>query len=181
VNAAICPLNPPGHDWRNGLVCYWCRATRTPAEAIVSGLASRRGGDEDSARRLLDAYRAESFAEGARLIEDAACDADWTRTPDYCAGLRAGAELLLANTGQEATAAAATATPDPNFFVAGRTYTRHDRILGALRFNCKHLDTDPKNDLREAWGWLHRADGSRRMQRMWDDDYPKWDEAEVDR
>lgn len=64
----------------------------------------------------VDAFRAEilaeAFIEGARILEDAACDADCDKSPDYCAGLRAGAELLLANTGEEATAAAATATPD---------------------------------------------------------------------
>lgn len=59
---------------------------------------------------LPTARRAEAFTEGARLLEDAACDADWEKSPDFCAGLRAGAELLLAKTG-EATAAAATATP----------------------------------------------------------------------
>jgi DNA-binding transcriptional ArsR family regulator len=104
----IC-TNNPWHDW-DGLTCRWCDATRTPAEAIVSGLASRRGGTEDAAKALLDAHHAEQRREGARLLEDAACDADWTRTPDFCAGLRAGAELLLA-AGEKATAEAATATP----------------------------------------------------------------------
>ena len=59
----VCPINPPGHDWANGLVCRWCDATRTVGEAIVEGLASRRGGDERSARVLLDAHRAEVLAE----------------------------------------------------------------------------------------------------------------------
>jgi hypothetical protein len=167
VSAAVCPVNPPGHDWEAGLSCRWCDASRTPSEAVLSGLASVRGWSRDAARAVRDAYRAELLAEAktevvawlvkkaaegndpieslaskvdrgairiflgtghyrdamdahraevrtedARLLEDAACDADWTRTPDYCAGLRAGAELLLANTGEEATAAAATATPD---------------------------------------------------------------------
>ncbi|MCM8555676.1 hypothetical protein [Streptomyces sp. STCH 565 A] len=61
--AATCPTNPPGHDWGNALTCRWCQATRTPAEAIVSGLASRRGGDETSAQKLVDAYRAQILAE----------------------------------------------------------------------------------------------------------------------
>lgn len=60
MNAAACPVNPPGHDWQNGLSCRWCAATRTAEEAIVSGLASRRGGDEESARRLLAAFLAEA-------------------------------------------------------------------------------------------------------------------------
>ncbi|CAL9371794.1 hypothetical protein [Streptomyces sp. enrichment culture] len=61
--AATCPTNPPGHDWQNGLTCRWCPATRTPTEAILSGLASRRGGDETSAQKLLDAHRAGILAE----------------------------------------------------------------------------------------------------------------------
>jgi hypothetical protein len=58
-----CPNHPPGHVWDNGLTCRWCDATRTPEEAILSGLASRRGGTADSARILLDAYRAGVLAE----------------------------------------------------------------------------------------------------------------------
>jgi hypothetical protein len=122
----IC-TNSPWHEWGNGLTCRWCDATRTAGEAIVSLLASRRGGTEDAAKALLDAHRAEGRREGARLLEDAACDADWTRTPDYCAGLRAGAELLLANTGEKATADAATATPtDTN---------RRARLLHEIAFD----------------------------------------------
>jgi hypothetical protein len=64
VNVTTCPINPPGHDWQNGLTCRWCDATRTAAEAILSGLASRRGGDEDSARALLDTHRTENLTEG---------------------------------------------------------------------------------------------------------------------
>ncbi|MFF7553625.1 hypothetical protein ACFZA9_12145 [Streptomyces olivaceus] len=63
MSATVCSVNPPGHYWQNGLVCRWCEATRTPAEAIVSGLASRRGGDETSAQNLVDAYRAQILAE----------------------------------------------------------------------------------------------------------------------
>jgi hypothetical protein len=65
VSGTVCPVNPPGHDWQNGLTCNWCWGTRTPEQAIVSGLASRRGGDEESARRLLAAYRASVLAEVA--------------------------------------------------------------------------------------------------------------------
>lgn len=64
MTAETCPVNPPGHDWDNGLTCRWCEATRTAAEAIVSGLASRRGGDEESALRLLAAFRAEDRPAG---------------------------------------------------------------------------------------------------------------------
>lgn len=228
MNATVCPINPPGHGWEAGLSCRWCDATRTPSEAVLSGLASVRGWSREAARAVRDAHRAEilaeaktevvawlvkkdrentpvghlaskvdrgavriflgtghyrdamdahhaeAFTEGARLLEDAACDADWTRTPDYCAGLRAGAELLLANTGEEATAAAATATPE--FFVAGRTYLNPKT---GNRFVCRHLDTDPKNGRREAWGWVHRPDGSRRRDFFWADDYPQWTLAEA--
>lgn len=57
MTAAVCSVNPPGHDWQNGLSCRWCQETRTPEEAILSQLASRRGGNEAAARMLLDAYR----------------------------------------------------------------------------------------------------------------------------
>lgn len=56
----------------------------------------------------LDAHHTEALTEGARLIEDAACDADWKQTPDYCRGLRAGAELLLAKSVEKAGAVAAS-------------------------------------------------------------------------
>lgn len=68
--AATCPTNPPGHDWGNGLACRWCQATRTPAEAILSGLASRRGGDETSAQKLVDALTAEATAATYRAAAD---------------------------------------------------------------------------------------------------------------
>lgn len=92
--------------------------------------------------------------EGARLLEDAACDADWEKSPDYCAGLRAGAELLLANTGEEATAAAATATPD--FFQVGHTYTRNLPYRAPeLRpdFQCIGIGQHPTKDERRAFGF----------------------------
>jgi len=63
MTATVCSINPPGHDWQNGLTCRWCRDTRTVTEAILSQLSSRRGGDPASARQLLDAYRAEVLAE----------------------------------------------------------------------------------------------------------------------
>lgn len=63
MTATVCPINPPGHDWDNGLTCRWCPATRTPAEAIVSGLASRRGGTVEAARALLDAHTDQVLAE----------------------------------------------------------------------------------------------------------------------
>lgn len=74
--ATICPINPPGHDWQNGLSCRWCTETRTPEDAILSGLASRRGGTREAARVLLDAYTAQVRAElaGAEQQPDAPND-----------------------------------------------------------------------------------------------------------
>lgn len=63
-----CSVNPTGHEW-DGLACRWCDVTRTAGEAIVSGLASRRGGDEVTAHVLLDAHRAEALTEVADLFE----------------------------------------------------------------------------------------------------------------
>lgn len=113
---------------------------------------------------LPTARRAEAFTEGARLLEDAACDADWTRTPDYCAGLRAGAELLLANT-EKATAAAATATPD--FFVQGHTYAR-EHHGDTIEFLVEHVSTSPDGRTQVAHGWRTRS---------WD---PGWEPSDSD-
>lgn len=79
------------------------------------------------------------------------------------------------NAREEATAAAATATPEPDFFVADRTYLNPKT---GNRFHCRHLDTDPLNGRREAWGWLHRPDGTRRRDFFWADDYPHWTPAD---
>ena len=94
MSSAVCRVNRLHHDWDNGLACRWCGETRTAAEAIVSGLASRRGGDEKSARLLLATFRAQVLTEAAALIEDAACDADFTEDPPFVSGLRAAVELL---------------------------------------------------------------------------------------
>lgn len=121
-------------------------ARRDLYAALMAGGPHSPDRSEKASERI-DAFRAEVLAEGARLIEDAACDADWTRTPDYCAGLRAGAELLLANTGEEATAAAATATP--GFFQVGHAYThRH-----GYDFLCVAVTTHPATRERLAIGW----------------------------
>jgi hypothetical protein len=69
MNATVCSINPPGHDWENGLVCRWCQATRTPEEAILSQLASRRGGNPQAARALLDTYRAEVLAADGQAYD----------------------------------------------------------------------------------------------------------------
>lgn len=92
--------------------------------------------------------RDQAFTEGARLLEDAACDADWGKTPDFCAGLRAGAELLLAAV-EKATAEAATATPE--FFQKDRTYQRR-----RWQFQCLAVAPNPFNGETRAVGFLHR-------------------------
>lgn len=63
MNATVCPINPPGHDWEAGLSCRWCDATRTPGEAVLSGLASVRGWSREAARAVRDAHRAEVLAK----------------------------------------------------------------------------------------------------------------------
>ncbi|MDX2841450.1 hypothetical protein PV377_21160 [Streptomyces ipomoeae] len=277
MNTTVCPNNPPGHDWDNGLTCRWCDATRTPGEAIVSGLASRRGGTKEAAKALLDAHRAEVLREALEAVEgeqlhddtnhpedkayrqaiddavtavsrlagaeaeavplvvarfDTAMEPAPEEKPVFVVGAiaengrpvalcfdpegrrkvagwlapsevtattalnaaadeidKAQSRLVAKKTvvnilrrrayqvGEEATAEAATATP---FFQPGRTYTRRRRDGSVHRFTCEHLTTDPQTEQREAWGWLHRADGTRRMERMWDDDYPKWTPEDQD-
>ncbi|MDX2696035.1 hypothetical protein [Streptomyces ipomoeae] len=170
MTTTVCPNNPPGHDWDNGLTCRWCDATRTPGEAIISGLASRRGGSDDAARKLLEAYRVAVLTKAGVEYEDCpVCGAAQAvgRPCNTCA-FRA---RIAAEAGEKATTVAATATP---FFQPGRTYTRTTHRGARRRFTCEHLTTDPQTEQREAWGWLHRTDGTRRMERMWDDDYPKW-------
>lgn len=92
MNATTCPVNPPGHDWNNSLTCHWCSETRTPGEALLSGLASRRGGDETSARLLLNAHAAGVLAgavEAAEVIHQR-CHRD----PALCAGCQTRADIL---------------------------------------------------------------------------------------
>jgi hypothetical protein len=106
--------------------------------------------DETAATELdtrLDAHHTEVLVEGAHLIEDAACDADWERPADYCAGLRAGAELLLAKAAGEATATAATP-----FFQPGHTYVR-EHHGDEVRFRVRYTDSSPCGTYRAAHGW----------------------------
>lgn len=105
-DAVLCPVNPIGHEW-DGLGCRWCPATRTPGEAIVSGLASQRGGNRDSARALLDAHRAQVLNEAADLFERAGrivLDGGIMTAAEF-------AEKLRELAGEKATPVGATATP----------------------------------------------------------------------
>jgi hypothetical protein len=79
----------------------------------------------DEAEGLLDAYRAEVLREGAALVEDRACDADFTETPHHIAGLREAVELLTRSAGEKSSPVGADAA-------AGLT-DRQTRLLDAIR------------------------------------------------
>lgn len=106
----------------------------------------------DEAEGLLNAHRAENFTEAAALLEDKACDADFTEDPKYIAGLRDGAALLTRVAGEKATAEAETATPD--FFQPGHTYTHTP-----WQFRCDTHSTHPATGERRALGWLLTTGG----------------------
>ncbi|MEU3160047.1 hypothetical protein ABZ753_21700 [Streptomyces griseoincarnatus] len=92
MSASVCTVNPPGHDWQNGLVCRWCHDTRTVTEAILSQLSSRRGGTPADAQKLLDAYRAEVLREAASVVgNDDDCDCGGC---DTCIPRKLAARLL---------------------------------------------------------------------------------------
>jgi hypothetical protein len=138
----IC-TNNPWHDFAGGLTCRWCDATRTPAEAIVSGLASRRGGSEDAAKALVDAHRAEVLREAADLFERAGrivLDGGIMTAAE-------AAERLRELAGEKATADAATATPD--FFEPGHSYTHRN----GSDFRCVTVTAHPQTGERLAMGW----------------------------
>jgi hypothetical protein len=106
----------------------------------------------EAVEQIVDAYRAENLAEGAALVEDKACDADFTEDPQYIAGLRTAAELLTRAAGEKATAAATAATPD--FFQVGHTYTEPDGSTD-WKFRCDAITTHPEDGERTALGWRH--------------------------
>lgn len=138
MSDAVCPVNRLTHDWNNGLACRWCAATRTPEDAIVSGLASRRGGTEDSARALLNAHRAEVLADDGQ-----AYPGELAMLRGLVRALRPAAREgdLTAVQQEKATAPAATATP--GFFQVGHTYQSSSITLeSAVRlFRCTNITT----------------------------------------
>ena len=93
-NNWLCPQHPFGHQWGDKLNCELCGAERSAADAIVSVLSSARGWDSADAERVRDAFAAEVRAADIALIEDRACDADFTEEPLYIVGLRSAADLL---------------------------------------------------------------------------------------
>lgn len=139
----------------------------------------------DIAAQLGAAVRAEALAEvEARLttmtteadqqteaMEDEGAGSASLMYAQYAGLRRARDAVRQMAAGEEATPTGATATPG-GFFVAGRTYL--DPKTGN-RFVCRHLAADPLNGRREAWGWVHRPDGSRRRDFFWADDYPQWE------
>lgn len=151
MTATVCPINPPGHDWEAGLSCRWCDATRTPGEAVLSGLASVRGWSREAARTVHDAHRAEVAAEALH----AAADEIDRQVPD---GERYVVKKTVVNilrrrantAGEEAIAAAATATPD--FFQPGHTYAR-EHHAATIRFLVRYVDASPCGTYRIAFGW----------------------------
>ncbi|MGW2379268.1 hypothetical protein [Streptomyces sp. NPDC001658] len=64
------------------------------------------------ARDLLTQHEAEVRRADADLIEQAACDADYTEDPRFIAGLRTAVELLTRKAGEKSSRPAADATPD---------------------------------------------------------------------
>ena len=57
---------------------------------------------------------------------------------------------------------------EPDFFVAGRSY-----LVDGHEFRCRHLDTHPVKQEREAWGWFHRGDDLWQHRRFYDAEYTR--------
>lgn len=152
----VCPINPPGHDWQNGLSCRWCEATRTPGEAIVSGLASRRGGNEAAAQALLAGHRAHVLAE-SDLLPKADVVAWLTKKAREFRSLgheqgRAQADAVAAMASKVARGAV---RPDnlrmlpADFFEPGHSYTHRN----GSDFKCVAVTAHPQTGERLAMGW----------------------------
>ncbi|MDX2763371.1 hypothetical protein PV729_45555 [Streptomyces europaeiscabiei] len=153
------------------------------SEDSLGGIATLQ--DVAHAEQLVDAHRAQVLNEAADYVEQRRL-ARADIVTDFDRGRRAAEGCVveelreLAGAGQEATAAAATATPDEKFFVPGRTYTRtlgpglHIPTPIHLRFECVSLTSDPNVGDREAWGWVRRSNGTRCRDFLFDHDYPLW-------
>lgn len=145
----VCPINPPGHDWANGLVCRWCDATRTVGEAIVEGLASRRGGDERSARVLLDAHRAEVLAEVTAWLTKRA--REWRANGHYA---EADATSVLASkVARDAVRPNNLRMLPANSFEPDHTYE-----YGGWTFHCIAVMPHPDGGTPTAVGWIRHRD-----------------------
>ena len=150
---STCPINPPGHDWANGLTCR-CGATRTAGEAIVSGLASRVGADDGTARVLLDAYRAEvraatlaeAVAEAEQTASGFSTDSDWGSA---AVGVLRGLAYRLRQLAGRPDLPRDGATAG---FQRGHTYES-----GRWQFKCRTIDRQPDGGKPCAVGWLRPA------------------------
>ena len=145
MSATVCTINPPGHDWQNGLTCRWCWDTRTVTEAILSGLSSRRGGDPTSARQLLDAYRAEVVAEEGLLPK-----ADVVAWLVKKAREGTPIEQLASKVARGAVRPDNLRTLPATFFEAGRSYAS-----GTWQFRCESISPSPGTGEIRALGWKY--------------------------
>lgn len=175
MNGTVCPNHPPGHVWDNGLACCWCDAIRTPEEAIVSGLSSRRGGNATAARTLLEAYRVAVLSKAGVEYEDCTvCGA--ARGVGKPCNTCAFKAHIAAEAGEKATPAGATATPA--FFQPGRTYVfRHDGYTAPeliVRFRAEHVTRHPDRGHLRAIGWSRTGEPGAK----WHGDFQ--DEGEFD-
>ena len=145
----ICTDNP-WHEW-DGLACRWCDATRTPAEAIVSQLASRRGGSEAAAKALVDAHRAQVLA-GADLLPKADVVAWLTKK----ARENTPIEQLASKVARGAVRPNNLRMLPATFFEPDRTYIR-EHHGDTIRFLVEHVSTSPDGRTRVAHGWRNRS------------------------
>jgi len=137
--------NNPWHEWGNGLTCRWCDATRTPAEAIVSGLASRRGGTEAAAQALVDAHRAETLTE-ADLLPKAHVVAWLVKK----ARENTPVEQLASKVHRGAVRPDNLRMLPATFFEADRAYTS-----GTWQFRCESISSSPSTGESRALGWKY--------------------------
>lgn len=151
-----CPNHPPGHAWDNGLACRWCDAARTPEEAILSGLASRRGGSRDSARVLLDAYRTGVLAEvTAWLIKKAREFHAASRKAERAQGDTCA--VLASKIARGAVRADnLRMLPTAGFFEVDHTYER-EHHGDTIHFLVECVSTSPDGRHRAAHGWRNRS------------------------
>lgn len=108
--------------------------------SLALGEAQQRG--FETGRR---AARAEVLREAARLVEDAACDADFTEEPLFIAGLRSAAERL--------NRAASSSTPNPSDDLCRCGHRRDAHYIdgvhkGEFSHGCRDC---PHGD----WAWCH--------------------------
>lgn len=145
--SAACVL---GHDWNNSLVCRLCPATRTPEEAILAGLASRRGGDEASARTLLDAYRIGVLTEvTAWLVKKARV---FRSAGGSVRAAQADAIAALASkVGRGAVRANNLQALPADFYEVGHTY---EYAPLRLLFRCDAVGAHPVTGEPSAVGWV---------------------------